>query len=785
MRVRTIELAWFRGAADSVNLSLDSKSMVVYGENGSGKSSFVDAVEYVINDGRIGHLIHEYSGKHQEKGIINTHTPKGKAAELRIKFNDGSELETTIKANGTSTSSGAESVAMSKWDYRRTILRQDEVATFIRETKGVKYSALLPLLGLHQMEVAAENVRQLVKSVEQQSEVKEKKVTLKEIDTKRKAAFGSAADDQILKRIQDLHKKYCAGKKTTTDPLACCDELKTALQTRITQFSADQSRDFILKAVSDLKLMEHIGAVRSASVKLVGAIEPLIAEKVEVLQSVGIFVGKLGKEKEVKCPACGRSILVDAFRAHVQAEKERLEELIDTFEARKAAQGTLCDTVRSLKASLGKAEVKSWCDSLTKGALAGNFAYLNILKAEVLRTSCTEGDLKSIEENLLPLIDAAALAAKDALPGVEQLLADKQTVEAGTAVIDAKKLALAAARADALILFLSSLEQGIREEIRLRSQKVISEISDDIQGMWAVLHPGEAIENVRLYLPDELDKAIDIQLKFHGVEQDSPRLTLSEGYRNSLGLCIFLAMAKREASKDRPLFLDDVVVSFDRNHRGMIVGLLEKEFSGRQVAILTHDREWYTELRHQLDGATWNFKALMPYQTPEIGIRWSAKTSTFDDARAQLKDTPDSAGNSARKIMDIELALRAEDIKVRLPYLHREKNDHRTAHDFLSRIISDGEKCFKKMGAKEHEPYTEAIEAFREADKLLVSWGNTASHSCDVVQKEAEKLITACEKALKFFDCPNCKKPVYKLDDTSAEFVQCQCGHLRWRYGKV
>ena len=31
----------------------------------------------------------------------------------------------------------------------------DEVAAFIHDTKGGKYSALLPLLGLHEMEVAA------------------------------------------------------------------------------------------------------------------------------------------------------------------------------------------------------------------------------------------------------------------------------------------------------------------------------------------------------------------------------------------------------------------------------------------------------------------------------------------------------------------------------------------------------------------------------------------------------------------------------------------------------
>jgi hypothetical protein len=84
--------------------------------------------------------------------------------------------------------------------------------------------------------------------------------------------------------------------------------------------------------------------------------------------------------------------------------------------------------------------------------------------------------------------------------------------------------------------------------------------SDDIADMWKALHPGQPIENVQLCLPNE-DKAIDIALRFHGKDQVSPRLTLSEGYRNSLGLCILPALAKREAGKDRPLILDDVVVA--------------------------------------------------------------------------------------------------------------------------------------------------------------------------------------------------------------------------------
>lgn len=313
---------------------------------------------------------------------------------------------------------------------------------------------------------------------------------------------------------------------------------------------------------------------------------------------------------------------------------------------------------------------------------------------------------------------------------------------------------------------------------------MIDEISADIIDMWAILHPGEAIENVRLCVPGDADKAIDIGLNFYGVEQDSPRLTLSEGYRNSLGLCIFLAMAKRDPGKDRPIFLDDVVVSLDRNHRGMIVALLEQEFRRRQVVILTHDREWYTELRQQLDGKSWTFKVLLPYDTPGIGIRWSHKTTTFDDARAHLKARPDSAGNDARKIMDVELAVVAERLQIRLPYQRAERNDKRTAHEFLERFVADGKTCFQMKAAGDYVVQEDAIEALEQADRLLVSWGNRASHSFDIVRPEATKLIDTCEKALGSFKCSSCGRDIWFADARGTKSIQCQCGQIRWRYGK-
>ena len=131
MRIKSIELEWFRGAADPVSLEPNCKSMVVYGENGSGKSCFVDAIEYVLDNGSIEHLRTEYSGTHQVKAIPNTHKPEGSKTALRFNFRDDSELRVDFSPNGSSKSSGAQGIALEQWEYRQTVLRQ--VSEFIHD----------------------------------------------------------------------------------------------------------------------------------------------------------------------------------------------------------------------------------------------------------------------------------------------------------------------------------------------------------------------------------------------------------------------------------------------------------------------------------------------------------------------------------------------------------------------------------------------------------------------------------------------------------------------------
>jgi len=134
-------------------------------------------------------------------------------------------------------------------------------------------------------------------------------------------------------------------------------------------------------------------------------------------------------------------------------------------------------------------------------------------------------------------------------------------------------------------------------------------------------------------------------------------------------------------------------------------------------------------------------------------------------------------------MMDINLAIYAEKLKLNFRYVGAEKDDMRMAHVFLERIISSGQKCFQKKRPEDntYRPFSEALQALDEADKLLVTWGNRGSHSLDLVRSEAEKLINTCEKALNQFVCPSCGKKIWYAA-TIASSLQCECGTIRWKF---
>lgn len=785
MRIKSVGLKWFRGASHEVSMDANGKSLLVYGENGSGKSSFVDAIECAINEHKIKHLSHEYSGRRQEKAIPNTHKPEGQETKIGFKFQDDSSIEFSLDDDCRPTRTSTGEPDIETWDYNRTVLRQDEVAEFIHGTKGVKYSTLLPLLGLSEYEAAAENLHQLQRSVRNQSNIDQLNARLQQIEQERTTSFEGKDNNAIGASLRTLYTQHSPDTDVPDETEQLCNELTGIINAEIAGLSSVQQTYVSLRVLANLDLQTHIDEIQTQNDILAKSAVDMVNEKLRVLISAKQFAEKLTTDTSINCPACGQLIQSDDFIKHVQNEEEQLSQILQADSTRRTALARVITLVNDFNRTLGSATLAEWREKQSGEEFDQHRTVISEFDIDEFQQESNSARLSTLTEHIIPVVEMAKAASKDAPPEATTLNAELTLVQSAQRILGGEELSKVIDRLSNLIATLDSVEKITRAHIRTQSEAVIDQISDDIQRMWGVLHPSDQISDVKLYIPEDADKAIDIGLSFYGTDQDSPRLTLSEGNRNGLGLCIYLAMAKQITETDRPIILDDVVISLDRFHRGMIAKLLQDDFPDRQVIILTHDREWYAELRHQLDQRTWIFKTLRPYEAPEVGIRWSDRSSTFDDARAQLADRPDGAGNDARKIMDVELSLIAERLQLKLQYLRGLRNDHRMAHDYLERIIADGQRYFQHREEVGYEPYEEAIRDLRDADRLLQAWGNRASHTFDLVRPEAEALITACERALDHFKCTSCGKTVWFAEAIGPEDLQCQCGSIRWRYGRT
>ena len=785
MKINNIELSWFRGAAASSVLDTELKNVVVYGPNGSGKSTFCDAIEYTIMNGKIDHLRHEYSGTRQEKGTRNTHTPDGMVSNISIGFEGDIFVNGVIGIDGTpdfTSNPDAILELVQSWKLEQLILRQDEVAKFVEKPKGDKYTALLPLLGLHHYEKAAENLNALRSKVIAQSNFILKKAQISTLEGEAHKYLSSLSEEDVLIKLGELAERYIVGDKPEGRRELTATILES-INKSIASITPDITRYTLLTQIIDENLPEKLDTCKNSHNKVVGQIDASLDSRIGILQTSKGWLDKLDKwEGDINCPACGRTIPLADFGGHVARELTSLEELTPLRDDARSAQGALKSALENVRVILANPALSTWIDGVEDVEFKEAIIELSELNLSTWPDEYPSENLPKIERcfpvilrYIRPILDAASPSTKD-------LINDLGIVRASASIDEILNLRYEVERIENTSRYLTSGESAIKNHIKTRTLQMIDQISGDIESMWGKLHPGEPIEEVKLYIPHDADNSIDICLKFFGVEQPSPRLTLSEGHRNSLGLCIFLGLAQCGNNETHPIFLDDIVSSWDREHRGMLSNILKEGLGNRQILLFTHDREWFHELRTMLSSSDWKFMAIRPWISPDIGLQWSESQYTFDDARSLIDIDPEAAGTNVRKIMDTQLSIIAERLQIELLYKRGDRNDTRMCMEFLEKIISIGRRAFRKKEGTSWPEFTAPLDDWNETHTLLLAWANRSSHTGSLVPNEVRQLIQSCETSLARFKCESCGSYVWSTNNTNRKRLQCNCDDLQWRY---
>jgi hypothetical protein len=238
---------------------------------------------------------------------------------------------------------------------------------------------------------------------------------------------------------------------------------------------------------------------------------------------------------------------------------------------------------------------------------------------------------------------------------------------------------------------------------------------------------------------------------------------------NSLAIALFLAMAEEFNAQLGFLLLDDVINSFDVDHRGRLAELLADGFADWQVIVLTHDQQFFEHLSRRapswrkLELTSWSYDA-------------GPRTTQYDAsgilaaARERLASGDvHGAATKARRALEELLQEVCEALWAPLPFRRGQANDRREIGELFKgvrRTLKDRAKTLLEST----EPLLKNLEADVGATlnvEVHGSRGRSGSNEVEAALKRIETLDAT-------WSCPKCRTRVWHRGNPEAG--RCRCG---------
>ena len=800
-KLNSFSISGFRGIKEKMTLNLKGKSILVYGDNGFGKSSITDAFEWFYND-KVEHLISEEIGSVKGKGAFrNLFIPNTEDSFIDIEFSQ-SEISSKKQINDSlqvSTSNTTDkykefiNVSLSE----NLILRYKDLVKFIVSSKKEKLDTLQEIIGFKQVA----DVRNLLK-----------KNAGRIARTIRAANYDNKKSAQQSIIIENLGQNITSPQQFFDVANELIKPLR--LNTQITEYKDIKE---VLKAIASKEDTAIISKISFHSrigenlLEVQGNVDTLNSDYGNYYEQVSELIKekeKIDKLKILNLLSEGKKLLKDDVVKHdscplCQQDKNKVEllselnERIEELEELKKEQDKITRLEKEL--SLKLQNNKNLIKSLLPEKLFEEEENKELLeKIEAIKDSfeIVENELKKnyLSEEKLTTVDQIEISKND----ISNLSTTSQKLAKDLQESQKKNIKLQIYSKLQLATQAYGMYRKIeKEETVLNNQRITFEslysdfikrqedainiflklFSQNINEYYTSMNPNEKVENIALIpLKDNNDDlaGITIEYDFYSAKKSPPKAYLSESHINCLGLAFYLASVKAFNKRNDFFILDDVISSFDRPHRTRFARLLIKKFGDYQILLLTHEREFYELISSEIKSKGWLLQEL----------HWSKDRGTSlsipqIDYKAQIEDKFEDndikdLGNLIRKYLERQFKIIAFNIEAKVVYRANIVNEKRMAPELLDAVQSKLSKSSKPLKKLADIPKIKGIPMFL---------GNTTSHDNEF-QESIEDLQVMWEdvkKLLQAFYCHDCNKFIsIKYFDNVDNKIRCSCGNLKY-----
>ncbi|MBI4825311.1 MAG: hypothetical protein HY807_02675 [Nitrospirae bacterium] len=808
MKIKSLEISSFRGIRRDIRIDIESsKSVLIYGDNGSGKSSIADAFEWFYYD-KIEHLSTEEIGTKGVSALRNIFLPDSDDAYATLNCSDSKcDSRKKLFYKKSKLTSEHSNTSQDFKDYlnaslrENLILRYKDLSRFILYTKAQKLEEISQIIGFSEVSKIKGVLKKAVNDLKKELKIKnyDNYINIKQAQIIEQIGQNIIDDEQYLNAIKEL-----------VVPLNLLIEIKDdASIDRILEFlKKPEDTEAIAQQLSYEKVIENLNCFTASSnsgcssykafyekcQQIARDQEKLKKINLEPLLSQGLSILEKKLYEDDKCPLCledkSREELIDELR-------KRLEELAIVKKEKDAAIEDKNTTHRIIQGALTEIEtaLKEKCLLLEENTA---------IRKEIEQ-------IKETTSTALEKIKKASLAELELINKPEDFISlDIPAIQTIISALAAKKEKIITGKKDDLTFTayskISSVRQSYNEikfmkkasEILTQQQQsmeliynefvkkqreglcsFLESISKDINDLYLFMNASENVSEIELVPLDEDDEfvGITLQFKFHGQPESPPHKYLSESHLNCLGICLFLASVKAFNKFNRFIVLDDVISSFDINHRARFARLLIEKFSDYQIILFTHERDWFEIVLNMVKGKNWLIKKM----------RWDHDTGAsieepLTDIKAKIEaklENSDSSelGNMIRKYLERLLKNVCLNLEVKVRFLFNEHNENRMANELLSELRG-------KLKDRKCELKDQAVFERLNASLFL---GNRTSHDSTFSESIDDlKMFYADVLELeRLSKCSKCNNFISKKHyDAVGNLMQCSCGNLKFTWKK-